>query len=162
MEIKERLLKQVSETKYLSVENTERYRPIIRLFFEKYERLEYWLYKEDVFNELKDNEYFKDYTISLCEQDLLKLVEWQSLTSIQDTSNVATVQEFKNRKYRYQLTEYAIEIERLVMRLETLSVKTSSLEPKLFEKIRMLLSEISVTYDIKEINELFQELNKDI
>ena len=48
------------------------------------------------------------------------------------------------------------------MRLETLSVKTSSLEPKLFEKIRMLLSEISVTYDIKEINELFQELNKDI
>ncbi len=45
MEIKEKLLKQISETKYLSVENTERYRPIMRLFFEKYEILEYWLYK---------------------------------------------------------------------------------------------------------------------
>ncbi len=29
MEIKEKLLKQISETKYLSVENTERYRSII-------------------------------------------------------------------------------------------------------------------------------------
>jgi len=159
MEVQEKLLKQISETKYLSVENTERYRPIIRLFFEKYERLEYWLYKEDVFNELKTSEYFKDYTIELCEQDLLKLVEWQSLTSIQDTSNVATVQEFKNRKYRYQLTEYAIEIERLVMRLETLSVKTSSLEPKLFEKIRLLLSKVQSTIDPHEINDLFEELN---
>lgn len=159
MEVQEKLLKQISETKYLSVENTERYRPIIRLFFEKYERLEYWLYKEDVFNELKNSEYFKDYTIELCEQDLLRLVEWQSLTSIQDTSNVATVQEFKNRKYRFQLTEYAIEIERLVMRLETLSVKTSSLEPKLFEKIRILLTKVSTTFDSHEINELFEELN---
>lgn len=159
MEVQEKLLKQISETKYLSVENTERYRPIIRLFFEKYERLEYWLYKEDVYNELKNSPYFKDYTIDLCEQDLLRLVEWKSLTSIQDTSNVATVQEFKNRKFRYQLTEYAIEIERLVMRLETLSVKTSSLEPKLFEKIKNLLIRITKTDDIKEINDLFLELN---
>ena len=43
MKIKEKLLKQISETKYLSVENTERYRLIIRLFLEKHERLEYWL-----------------------------------------------------------------------------------------------------------------------
>lgn len=159
MEVQEKLLKQISETKYLSVENTERYRPIMRLFFEKYERLEYWLYKEDVFNELKTSEFFKDYTIELCEQDLLRLVEWKSLTSIQDTSNVATVEEFKNRKFRYQLTEYGVEIERLVMRLETLSVKTSSLEPKLFEKIRLLLNKVNQTFEPKEINELFEELN---
>ena len=159
MEVQEKLLKQISETKYLGVENTERYRPIMRLFYEKYERLEYWLYKENVFNELKTSEYFGDYTLELCEQDLLRLVEWKSLTSIQDTSNVATVQEFKNRKYRYQLTEYAIEIERLVMRLETLSVKTSSLEPKLFEKICILLKQIILAQELKEINELFLELN---
>lgn len=159
MEVQEKLLKQISETKYLNVENTERYRPIIRLFFEKYERLEYWLYKEDVFNELKTSDFFKDYTIELCEQDLIKLVEWKSLTSIQDTSNVQTVEEFKNRKFRYQLTEYGVEIERMVMRLETLSVKTSSLEPKLFEKIRILLNKVSQTFAPKEINELFEELN---
>ena len=159
MEVQEKLTKQITETKYLNVENTERYRPIIRLFFEKYERLEYWLYKEDVFNELKESEFFKDYTIELCEQDLNRLVEWYSLTSIQDTSNVGTVEEFKNRKYRYQLTEYAIEIERLILRLETLSVKTSSLEPKLFEKIRLLLSELLTLKNARDISNCFNELN---
>ena len=159
MEVQEKLTKQITETKYLNVENTERYRPIIRLFFEKYERLEYWLFKEDVFNELKESEYFKDYTIELCEQDLNRLVEWQSLTYMQDTSNVDTVDEFKNRKYRYQLTEYAIEIERLVLRLETLKVKTSSLEPKLFEKIRLLLQQIITLTDPKELSNCFDELN---
>lgn len=159
MEIQEKLTKQITETKYLNVENTERYRPIIRLFFEKYERLEYWLYKEDVFNELKKSDYFKDYTIELCEQDLNRLVEWQNLTNMQDTSNVQTVDEFKNRKYRYQLTEYAIEIERLVLRLETLKVKTSSLEPKLFEKIRLLLQKLLTLKDPKELNDCFNELN---
>lgn len=34
------------EAKYLNVENTERYRPIIRLFYLKYEKLKYWLYQE--------------------------------------------------------------------------------------------------------------------
>lgn len=159
MEIKEKLTKQITETKYLNVENTERYRPIIRLFFEKYERLEYWLYKEDVFNELKQDDFFKEYTLELCEQDLNRLVEWQSLTNMQDTSNVETVEEFKNRRYRYQLTEYAIEIERLVLRLETLKVKTSSLEPKLFERIRVLLQELLNLKDPKELSNCFDELN---
>ncbi len=159
MEVQEKLLKQITETKYLNVENTERYRPIIRLFFTRYERLEYWLYKEDVYNELKKSEYFKDYTLELCEQDLNRLVEWLSLTSIQDTSNVQTVDEFKNRKFRYQLTEYAIEIERLVLRLENLKVKTSSLEPKLFEKIKTLLQELITLKSPRELTNCFEELN---
>ena len=159
MEVKEKLIKQITETKYLNVENTERYRPIIRLFFEKYEKMEYWLFKEDVFNALKESPYFKDYTLELCEQDLLKLVEWQSLTNIQDTSNVNSLQEFKNRRYRYSLTEYGVEIERLVLRLESLKVKTSSLEPKLFEKIKLHLEKILALEDPSEMNETFEELN---
>ncbi len=160
MEVSEKLTKQITETKYLSVENTERYRPIMRYFFKQYEMLEYWLYKEQVYNDLKDNDVFSNYTLELCEQDLLRLVEWGNLTNLQDTSNVQTVEEFKNRKYRYQLTEYAIEIERMVMRLETLNVETASLEPKLFEKIRLLLNSIIVLDDLEEINSCFEELNE--
>lgn len=63
MEVYEKLTKQISETKYLSTENSYRYRPIMRCFYNHYERLEYWLYKEDVFNELKDNEIFTNYTL---------------------------------------------------------------------------------------------------
>ncbi|MBP3920758.1 MAG: TIGR02677 family protein [Bacilli bacterium] len=160
MLVTEKIVKQITEVKYLSVENTERYRPIIRYFFKQYEKLEYWLYKEDVFNALRENDIFNDYTLELCEQDLLKLTEWGNLTNIQDTSNVQTVEEFKNRKYRYQLSEYAIEIERMVMRLETLNIETASLEPKLFEKIKILLTKIKDIDDLTEINDCFEELNE--
>ena len=159
MEVNEKLTKQVTEVKYLSVENTERYRPIIRYFFKQYEKLEYWLFKEDVYNALKDNDEFKNYTIDLCEQDLEQLTNWGNLTSFQDTSNVNTLAEFKNRKYRYQLTEYTIEIERMVMRLETLKVESASLEPKLFEKIRLLLEKIKDIENIEELNTCFEDLN---
>lgn len=160
MEVTEKLTKQLTEVKYLSVENTERYRPIMRYFFKNYEKLQYWLYKEDVYNALKGNAIFSDYTLDLCEQDLLKLTEWGNLSNIQDTSNVNTVEEFKNRKFRYQLTEYAIEIERMVSRLETLSVEKSSLEPKLFEKLRLLLTDINKLEDLSDINSCFEEINE--
>jgi len=158
MEINEKLVKPIEEVKYLNVENTDRYRPIIRYFFRQYERLEYWLYKEDVFNALKNS--FDNYTIEQCEQDLLRLTEWGNLTNFQDTNNVKTIDEFKNRKYRYQLTEYAVEIERLVMHLENLKIETASLEPKLFEKLKILLEKITLSSDASEINTNFEDLNE--
>ena len=159
MEINGKLTKQILETKYLNVENTNRYRPIMRIFFEHYEKLDYWLYKEQVYNELKDNIDFANYSLELCEQDLNQLVLWQSLTYFQDTDNVLTIDEFKNKKFRYQMTDYAIEIERFVMRLESLQVKRSSLEPKLFEKIRMLIINLEKEEDISNIHDYFEELN---
>lgn len=158
MEVTEKLIKQIAEVKYLCVENTERYRPIIRYFFKQYEKLEYWLYKEDVYNHLKSN--FENYTIEQCEQDLLRLTEWGNLTNIQDSSNVKTVEEFKNRRFRYQLTEYTIEIERMVMRLETLNIETASLEPRLFEKLRILLTKIQTLENLEELNACFEEVNE--
>ena len=41
MKIEEKMKKPMMETKYLNVENTDRYRPIIRLFYLKYEKLKY-------------------------------------------------------------------------------------------------------------------------
>ena len=127
MVVNDKLTKQIYETKYLNAENSWRYRPIMRLFYLHYEKLEYWLYKEDIFNELKENELFNEYTIFDCERDLETLVEWYSLTKMQDTKNATTVEEFKNKKFRYQLTEYATEIERLMISLEEMEIKTSSL-----------------------------------
>lgn len=75
MEVYEKLTKQISETKYLSTENSYRYRPIMCIFYYHYEQLEYWLYKEDVYNELKENEIFSDYTLEECERDLETLTE---------------------------------------------------------------------------------------
>lgn len=163
MEVYEKLTKQISETKYLSTENSYRYRPIMRCFYQHYERLEYWLYKEEVYNELKDNEIFKDYTLEECERDLETLTEWFSLSKMQDTKNASSIEEFKNKKFRYQLTEYATEIERLTISLEEMEIKTASLEPKLFDRIRITLSYLENLNSLTEedINDLWTNLNDD-
>ena len=101
MEVYEKLTKQISETKYLSTENSYRYRPIMRCFYHHYERLEYWLYKEDIFDELKNNDIFDGYTLEECERDLETLVSWLSLSKMQDTKNATSIEEFKNKKFRY-------------------------------------------------------------
>ena len=136
MEINEKLLKQITETAYLTAENTSRYRPILRYFYEEYKTTNYMLYKEEVYSELKEKMNFEKYTIEMCENDLTALVNWGNLIAIQDTNNVTTVEEFKHRKFRYQLSPYAVEIERMVIKLENLHTEGGSLEPMLVERIK--------------------------
>ena len=163
MEVYDKLIKPISETKYLSTENSYRYRPIMRCFYRHYERLEYWLYKEDVFKELKENDIFNEYTIEECERDLETLTEWMSLSKMQDTKNATSIEEFKNKKFRYQLTEYATEIERLTISLEEMEIKASSLEPKLFDRLKIHISKLEGTNLLTEedANELWNDLNDD-
>ena len=163
MKMNEKLIKPLTETKYLNVDNTDRYRPIIRLFYLEYEKLRYWMYPEEVFEELHKEEYFKDYTEEQCRQDLEVLKNWGNLSAIQDTKRVNSIEEFKNKKYRYQLTDYSVEIERMVMRLENLSIEGASLEPTLLEKIRMSLSEISgiLDEDDEHLHGWWESLNSD-
>ena len=143
MHITEQLKKPLKEANYLNVENTDRYRPILRLFYLKYERMKYWLYQEDVYEELKRDPYFAGYTLEQCQQDLTTLTEWGNLLTIQDSKNVKTLEEFKNRRYQYQLSEYAVEIERMVIHLENLFVEGASLEPTLLERITEELADLS-------------------
>ena len=116
MKINEKLVKPVREAKYLDVENTDRYRSIARLFYLNYEKLKYWMYQEEVYEELTEDPYFADYTMEQCQQDLETLTAWGNLATIQDTKRVSTIEEFKNKKFRFQLTETTVEIERMVIR----------------------------------------------
>ncbi|MEG1009428.1 MAG: TIGR02677 family protein [Clostridia bacterium] len=163
MLITDKMVKQISETKYLTAENSYRYRPIMRYFLEQYEQIEYWLYKEDVFKALKDNTGFLDYTIDECERDLDTLVEWQSLDSMQDTKNPSSLEEIKNKRFRYQLTDYGVAIERLIIELENMQIKTASLEPKMFERIKNIVLGLKNMHNMSEsdVNELWQNLNTD-
>jgi len=118
-----KLLKPLKEARYLNVENTDRYRHVLRLFYMNYEKLKYWMYLEEVYEELKEDAYFANYTIEQCQQDLATLVSWGNLNTMQDTRKVTTLEEFKNKKFRYQLSAYAIEIERMVIHLENLFIE---------------------------------------
>lgn len=142
MNISEKMRKPLKEVSYLNVENTDRYRPIVRLFFLHYEKLKYWMYQEEVYEELIQDNYFSGYTMEQCQQDLAALVSWGNLVTIQDTRKVTTIDEFKNKKFRYQLSEYAVEIERMVVHLENLFIEGASLEPTLLERLRLHFSRL--------------------
>lgn len=136
MDINSSLLKVVDEIKYLNVENTWRYRCIMRFFYFEYEKMEYWLYKEDIFNELKKHSEFSLYTMDDLKQDLDTLVINKNLESRQDTSKVSTIEEFKNKQFRYQISKYSIEIERMLIKLENLKIEGSSLSPDLLQRFK--------------------------
>ena len=163
MRIQETVRKPMTEAKYLNVDNTDRYRPIMRLFYLKYEKLKYWLYQEEVYEELKEDAYFREYTPEQCQQDLAALTAWGNLVTIQDTRKVATIEEFKNKKFRYQLSEATVEIERMVIRVENLFIESSSLEPTLLERLRINLRKISeiTEADQEHIYAWWHELNND-
>lgn len=136
MRIADKLGKPISETAYLTAENVTRYRAILRFFYLQHERIRYWLDQDEVYEEMKRYEEFAEYTPEQCRQDLNALENWKNLIAMQDTKKITSVEAFKNRKYRYQLSEYAVEIERLTIRLENLSVEGASLEPSLLERIK--------------------------
>ncbi len=163
MKVNEKLVKPVREAKYLAVENTDRYRSIARLFYLNYEKLKYWMYQEEVFEELTEDPYFAGYTMEQCQQDLETLTGWGNLATIQDTRRVSTIEEFKNKKFRFQLTETTVEIERMVTRLENMLIEGASLEPTLLERLRISLgkTEEMPQEDRERIFGWWNDLNND-
>lgn len=163
MKINEKLVKPVREAKYLDVENTDRYRSIARLFYLNYEKLKYRMYQEEVYEELTEDPYFADYTMEQCQQDLETLTAWGNLATLQDTKRVSTIEEFKNKKFRFQLTETTVEIERMVIRLENLFIEGASLEPTLLERLRVALGKTGEMpgKDAEQIYGWWSDLNSD-
>lgn len=117
----------INETSYLSVPNAPVYRKIMRCFYREYEKMHFQIYKEDIFQLLKQDETFTGYTMEQLMTDLEALVKWKNLTPIQDPGRVYTIADYKNKQYRYTMSEYAVEIERLTVRLENLFLESGNL-----------------------------------
>lgn len=61
MQVSDKLIRPLTEAKYLNADNVSRYRCIMRIFFEHYEKLKYWLYQEEVYEEMIQDPFFADY-----------------------------------------------------------------------------------------------------
>ena len=125
----------INETSYLSVPNASVYRKIMRYFYREYEKMNFQLYKEDVYKLLKEESEFADYTVNQLELDLEALVKWKNLTPIQDPGKVYTIADYKNKQYRYTMSEYAVEIERLTVRLENIFMESGNLSTNFFLRL---------------------------
>lgn len=67
MRVTEKLVRPVTEVKYLNADNAERYRSIMRVFFENYERLRYWMELEEVHAAMVSDPYFETYRLDQCQ-----------------------------------------------------------------------------------------------
>lgn len=154
-------LEQIEEVKYLTQENTPRYRSIMKFLFNKYEEAEYWLYKEEIYGEVRKN--LPNYTEEECDRDLEFLLNNGSITKLQDTKNINTLNDFKFHNFRYQLTDKAVIIERMTIELEEIEVKVATLEPRLFERINNLIKRLVDIYELDEnqIYDLWIDINND-
>ncbi|MCD8330405.1 MAG: TIGR02677 family protein [Lachnospiraceae bacterium] len=153
----------ISEASYLSTGNTPQYRRIMRIFFEEYEKVHYQLCKEDVLERLREYPGYEDYSVEQLKVDLNMLVEWKNLTPIQDPRRVYTIEDYKNKQYQYSMSEYAVEIERLTVRLETLFIEGGTLSSSYILRIEEALLRVQQldTLSLKEVNEWWSNLQED-
>lgn len=156
-------LQAIKETGYLTYENAPRYRRIMRIFYNEYEKMNFQLYKEDVFELIKMYPEFEEYTMAHLKSDLDSLVEWRNLTPIQDPKRVYTIEDYKNKQFRYSMSEYSVEIERLTTRLENLFMESSGLSTNLFVRIHEAFTQIEEIKKkpLRNINEWWRNLNED-
>ena len=158
-----RNLEPITETAYLTAINAPRYRKIMRIFFIENEKMHYRLYKEDVLERLQREEGYENYPMEQLKQDLDALVEWKNLTPLQDPRRVYTIADYKNKQFRYTMSERAVEIERLTVRLENLFVETGSLSTNLFVRLADSLNSAHRLQNgsLKEVNEWWKNLQED-
>lgn len=163
-DITSKTMKKVTEASYLCTGNSFRYRAIIRITYKNYEKMKYWLYKEEIFNDIKTIDGFEKYTIDDLKQDLDSLEIWGNLIAMQDTAKTKTLEEFKNRKFRYQLSPNTIELERTMIKIENVKESSrGSLEVSLIERFRETLEQIKYIEDSEEnkIYSWWEMLNRD-
>jgi TIGR02677 family protein len=158
-----RPLEAIKETTYLTVVNASQYRRIMRIFFREYERMHFQLDKDEIMHFLQEYPEFEEYSIDQLKLDLNALVEWKNLTPIQDPKRVYTIADYKNKQFRYSMSEYAVEVERLTVRLENLFIESSSLSPSYFVRIEGALARVHEiqTESLKNINEWWYNLQED-
>lgn len=165
MKFSESTLRRVLEAEYLTRENTQRYRGIIRVMYKAYEKMKYSLYRRDILENLLQYEQFSDYTDELLKKDLEVLVGCGNIFDRADASHANTPEEYINKVFLYQLSPITIEIERMLIRLENVTtgaLQKSSLESSYIEDFKAVLLRVDELSekDIKAHNDWFAALDE--
>ena len=157
----DQLLKPIIEASYLTAANAWRYRAILRYFYIQHESMRHQLFPSEILEYLRQSLYFAEYSEDQLHQDLNQLVEWKNIIARQETSRVASIEEFKKKRFRYQVSPYTIEIERMVRNLEQLGTSFGgSLEKTLFDRLLAALTRFASAQGTEgeELNGLWEDI----
>lgn len=135
--------KRVPEAAYLTADKSDKYRAILRFFYIQHERLREFLLPEEIHAHMKQSPFFESYDIDELHSDLASLVKWGNLRAQQESGKVKTIEDFKKKRFRYQITPYTVEFERMLIRFEQQAEQFGgSLEKTHFERMHQTLVRI--------------------
>ncbi|CAJ1200249.1 TIGR02677 family protein [Companilactobacillus nantensis] len=123
----------VRQFTYLNADNVDRYRRIMRFFYLQNQRMNNLLYKEDILKGVHMSG-LSEYTTNQLDNDLSGLVEWGNLQVQQEMSQPKTIEEYRNKHFRYQITTVGIEIEEFIQALPEEDDNTSDLDSHMFKR----------------------------
>lgn len=101
---------------YLTVENLECYRRIMGHFYQRHRQMQGSLYRPEVI-EMMQQDYSEDYGALEVDQDLENLVSWGNLEKQQEMIQPRSIEEWRNKNFRYQITEASVFVEERVYQL---------------------------------------------
>lgn len=138
------LMRRVDEVSYLVATNAALYRPIVRLFHQRYESGETgWLWPGEVAAAIRQHHpHHPAYTDEECEGHLRQLEQWGVLASEHDVNQARTIEEFVRAARRYQITETARMIEEMLIRLTRQDGSRGSLDTTRLTRLRNALLDL--------------------
>lgn len=158
-------LRKVKEASYLTADNHFRYRAILRFFYMQHERMREFIFPEEVYTYLKEQEGFSNYEEEQLHLDLNQLVEWGNLTPRQEMGSSRTIEEYKRKRFRYQPTPYTIEFERMLIEMENKEESFGgALERTQFDRLYQFIQELERIVQYKktvrdeEANQLWEDI----
>lgn len=153
-----RLMK-ISETTYLSADKFSMYRTIMRMLYNEKEMFNSQLSTEEILDKVRQYNEFADITIEELKTALVQLTDWGNLVPVQDPRRAATIEEYKNKMYRYSLSEYSIKIERMTIELENLFSEGNTLSSSLLLRIDGYLRDIDKMIEEKDLKKVYEWWN---
>lgn len=132
-------MEKILQTNYLTVDNVERYRKIMRYFYKRHRQMQGATYRPEVLQMMRQ-EYSLDYSELEVDQDLENLVRWGNLQKQQEMIRARSIEEYRNRNFRYQVTEEGVLVEEMVYQLvHTKHAARGALNEKGFRNLLELL-----------------------
>ncbi len=136
------MVEKIKSVSYLTADNLVRYRKIMRFFYKKHRQMQGTMYRPDIIK-MMQSDFSIEYGELEVDQDLEQLVSWGNLQKQQERIRPKSIEEYRNKNFRYQITEEGILIEEMVYQITTKKhVAIGALNEESINKLLDLLEQL--------------------
>lgn len=109
-------MERILVTNYLNVDNVGRYRLLMRFFYKRHRQMQGTLYRPELLK-MMQQEYPVAYSDLDLDNDLENLVTWGNLLKQQEMIRPKSIEEYRNKNFRYQISEDGVLVEEMVYQM---------------------------------------------